>query len=81
MDTQIEVVGAEPVAGVPSNLPGDAPLLLSVPAAAKALGLSRGSVYELIARGEIEHLRIGRRILVPRERLVAFVEANSSTGR
>jgi excisionase family DNA binding protein len=67
VDTQIELVGAEPVAGASSANVEDGPLLLSVAAAAKHLGLSRGRLYELINRGEIEHVRIGRWILIARE--------------
>jgi excisionase family DNA binding protein len=80
VDTQIEIVGTEPVAGVSSAEVGEGPLLLSVAAAAKHLGLSRGSLCELINRGEIEHVRIGRRILIERERLKKFIEVNSRTG-
>jgi excisionase family DNA binding protein len=78
--TQIEVVGTEPVAGISSAKVEEGPLLLSVAAAANHLGLSRGSMYELINRGEIEHVRIGRRILIAREELTKFIEANSRTG-
>jgi hypothetical protein len=44
VDTQIEVVGAEPVAGISRVDVGEGPLLLSVAAAAKRLGLSRGTL-------------------------------------
>ena len=80
VDTQIEVVGAEPVAGISSADVGEGPLLQSVTAAAKHLGISRGTLYELINRGEIEHVRIGRRILIARDGLRKFIEANSRTG-
>ncbi|HYT79730.1 MAG TPA: hypothetical protein VEQ37_10830 [Actinomycetota bacterium] len=40
VDTQIEVVGAEPVAGISSADVGEGPLLQSVTAAAKHLGIS-----------------------------------------
>jgi excisionase family DNA binding protein len=62
VDMQIEVVGAEPAAGISSVDVGEGPVLLSVAAASKHLGVSRGTMYELINRGEIEHVRIGRRI-------------------
>ncbi len=35
------------------------------PDAGQALGLSRNSTYEAIARGDIPSIRIGKRILVP----------------
>jgi excisionase family DNA binding protein len=49
------------------------PLTLTVEQSAEALGISRGSAYEGIRTGEIPHVRIGRRILVPRAMLAAFL--------
>ena len=40
---------------------------LRVTEVAKILGISRGSAYEAIQQGQIPHIRIGRRILVPRK--------------
>ena len=53
----------------------DGRLVLSVTEAAGLLGISRGLAYELVARGELPSLRLGRRILVPRRALVALLEA------
>jgi hypothetical protein len=50
--TQIEVVGTEPVAGISSARVEEGPVLLSVAAAAWHLALSRGTLYELINRGD-----------------------------
>jgi excisionase family DNA binding protein len=50
-------------------------LTLSVEEAAAALGISRALAYELVARGELPCLRLGRRIVVPRRALLALVEA------
>lgn len=47
---------------------------LTVEEAARLLGIGRNAAYEAVHRGEIPHLRIGRRLLVPRaamERLLA----------
>lgn len=44
-------------------------LTLSVDQAAQVLGVSRALAYELVARGEIPSLRLGRRIVVPRRAL------------
>ena len=41
-------------------------LTVTVQEAADLVGISRTLAYELIARGELPHLRLGRRILVPR---------------
>jgi excisionase family DNA binding protein len=49
-------------------------LTMSVPEAAKVLGLSRGSAFEAVRRGGIPVLRIGRRLLVSRKRLQEIIE-------
>ena len=40
--------------------------ILSVSQCAKILHLSRGSAYQGCLTGEIPHIKIGRRILIPR---------------
>jgi excisionase family DNA binding protein len=54
-------------------------LTYSVTEAAEVLGISRTLAYELVARGELPHVRFGRRVLVPRHALVQMVEQVSST--
>ena len=48
-------------------------LLLSVDQAAKRLGIGRSLCYELVMRGEIASLKLGRRRLVPVASLVRFI--------
>ena len=48
-------------------------LVVTVPEAAQLLGISRTHAYELVARGELVHLRLGRRIVVPRHALNAML--------
>jgi excisionase family DNA binding protein len=48
-------------------------LVLSVAEAAALLGISKDLVYDLVARGELPSLRLGRRIVVPRRALIAFL--------
>jgi len=48
-------------------------LTMSVSEAADWLGISRAFAYELVARGELPSIRLGRRVLVPTKRLYAFV--------
>lgn len=48
-------------------------LTLSVEEAAQLLGISRALAYELVRRGELPRLRLGRRIVVPRRALEALV--------
>jgi excisionase family DNA binding protein len=40
------------------------------------LGISRAFAYELVARGELPVIRLGRRRLVPKVALLALVEAD-----
>lgn len=49
-------------------------LLYSVEEAAEALSMGRSLIYELIGRGDLESITVGRRRLVPRDALVVFVE-------
>ena len=50
-------------------------LVFSVPEAAELLGISRALGYELVARGELPSIRLGRRRVVPRVALLALVGA------
>jgi excisionase family DNA binding protein len=45
------------------------PELLTPEELREYLGISRGTVYELLRRGEIEHVRFGRLIRVPKAAL------------
>ena len=45
------------------------PATMSIPAAAKLLGISRSAGYRAVASGQIPTIRIGRRLLVPTARL------------
>jgi excisionase family DNA binding protein len=42
-------------------------LVWSVEEAGRLLGISRAHAYELVARGELPHLRLGRRLVVPKQ--------------
>jgi excisionase family DNA binding protein len=46
---------------------------LTVEEAAKLLGIGRGLAYEGVRDGSIPSVRIGRRVLVPRARLLALL--------
>jgi excisionase family DNA binding protein len=56
------------------------PLTISVEDAARWLGISRGLAYEAARRGELPTIRLGRRLLVPRARLLELVGADPSFG-
>ena len=49
--------------------------ILSVNECAKMLKLSRGSAYQGCLTGEIPHIKIGRRILIPRVAIQKLLEA------
>ena len=51
-----------------------APLLLTVPEAARVLAIGRTTLYELISSGAIEAVHIGRAIRIPVASARAFVE-------
>ena len=49
-------------------------LLLSVPQAARALGIARSSLYVLLDRHELTSVSIGRRRLLPARALEEYVD-------
>jgi excisionase family DNA binding protein len=50
-------------------------LVYDIPEVAKLLGISRHSAYEAVRRGDIPTVRIGRRLLVPRQALERLLDA------
>ena len=56
----------------------DLPLMLSVPELANVLGISRAGAYELVKSKGFPSLTIGSRIIVPRDKLIAWVDEKSS---
>jgi excisionase family DNA binding protein len=64
MDMQIET---------PSGRSEDR-LVYTVAEAGELLGISRAFAYELVARGELPVIRLGRRRLVPKVALLAILE-------
>jgi excisionase family DNA binding protein len=51
------------------------PLLISVPAAARLLGISRAAAYRFASAGELPTKRLGRRVYVVSARLRDFIES------
>jgi excisionase family DNA binding protein len=49
-----------------SQRSNDERLVWSVEEAGRRLGISRAHAYELMARGELPHLRLSRRLVVPK---------------
>jgi excisionase family DNA binding protein len=55
---------------------------LTVSEAGKALGISRGAAYESVRRGEIPAIRLGKRLVVPRQALDRMLaEAGAATAK
>ena len=53
------------------------PLLLNVKQLADLLGVSDSSVYELIQEDDFPSLRIGKRIVIPKEELRKWISAHT----
>ena len=56
----------------------DLPLMLSVPEVAAAMGISRAGAYELVHSEGFPSLTIGTRIVVPKDKLIAWIDKNCS---
>lgn len=52
----------------------DLPAMLSIPQVASALNISRTSAYELAHRKNFPAILIGSRIIVPKDRLIAWID-------
>ena len=55
----------------------DLPLALTVDQAAKVLQLGKSLVYALVRCGRLRSLRVGRKIRIPREALLEFLDAST----
>jgi excisionase family DNA binding protein len=60
---------------VSNNVQSAYPPLLTVDEAAEYLRISRRQVYNLLAAGELPHVRVGSRVRFDREALRAALEA------
>jgi excisionase family DNA binding protein len=56
----------------------EAPLLLKVDEVGKLLGLGRSRTYEMMASGQLPVVRIGTAVRVPRQRLLVWIEENTT---
>ena len=54
------------------------PLMLSVPEVASVLGISRAGAYELVKGKGFPALKIGSRIVVPKERFIQWIDEKTS---
>lgn len=59
----------------------DLPLFLNAAMVAKVLGVAPSSAYELMHEADFPVLKIGNRLVVPKEKFVEWVEQNTKGGR
>lgn len=59
----------------------DQPLVLSVTEAAQLLGVGRNHLYDMVAAGEIPHVRFGRLIKIPRSALESWLVEQAASSR
>lgn len=52
----------------------DLPLTLTAPEVGEALGISRAAAYELVRSKGFPHMRIGTRLLVPKDKFIQWIE-------
>ena len=56
------------------------PAVLNANQLAAALGISRAGAYRLLNTGTFPTLRIGKRLLVPKDKLIDWIERNTGGG-
>ena len=56
----------------------DLPLTLTAPEVGEVLGISRASAYELVHSKGFPSMRIGTRILVPKDKFLAWIDVQRS---
>ena len=56
------------------------PRVLNAEQLAGTLGISRAGAYRLLHREDFPTLRIGKRMLVPRDKLMLWIDRNSGGG-
>ncbi|WP_205830541.1 MULTISPECIES: helix-turn-helix domain-containing protein [unclassified Microbispora] len=79
--SEIDVIEAEQTTVIrPAPLSDEGPLLLSIKDAAKALGVSYSTLYQMMNQGDIEWVAIGSRKFISREHLMEFIKANTHKG-
>ncbi len=82
IDTDMDIVEAvNPLDSAPQQInQPDGGFLLTVKAAAKYLGISYSTVYEMLNRGEIAHVVVGSRRYISRDQMTVFIDSHTQTG-
>ena len=55
----------------------DLPLMLSAPEVAEVLGISRAGAYDLVRSAGFPHMKIGNRILVPKDKFLRWIDEHT----
>lgn len=55
----------------------DLPLMLSVPEVGEVLGISRAGAYELVRSKGFPKVKIGNRIVIPKDRFIQWIEVQT----
>ena len=55
----------------------DLPLMLSAPEVAEVLGISRAGAYDLVRSAGFPHMKLGNRILVPKDKFIKWINNNT----
>ena len=56
----------------------DTPELLTIQETARLLRIGRNTCYELVRQQRIPAVRVGRRLLIPRARLLQWIDASAT---
>ncbi|MBQ3256273.1 MAG: helix-turn-helix domain-containing protein [Oscillospiraceae bacterium] len=60
-----------------NNIYDNLPTVLNATQLATALGISRAGAYQLLNTESFPTLRIGKRLLVPKDKLIDWIEKNT----
>lgn len=56
----------------------DLPAMLTAAELAEALGISKAGAYALIHRNDFPTLQIGKRLMVPKDKLMAWIDRQTA---
>ena len=52
-------------------------LTLTAPEVGEVLGISRASAYELVCSDGFPRMKVGKRILIPRDKFIQWIDENT----
>ena len=62
-----------------SNNYNDWPVTLTAQQVSKILGINKVKVYEMAKKGTIHAIRVGNRVLIPRDPLIAWLNCDNES--